>query len=448
MADLKIVLIGGGSFQWGPRTIADIVLEKKLEGSRIVLHDINEEALDLVYNLGKKIIEKTNKNFFLEKTTSLRKALEGANFVILTISTGGLDMMRYDLEIPLKYGIYQSVGDTVGPGGLSRALRNIPVILNIGHQMEKLCPDAWMLNYTNPMSTLCRTLTKETKIKTIGLCHELFGVLRTLKRIFQAEDSEIFLQVGGINHLTWITQLRIKGEDGFSLLRRYIREHNLREEFEKLDWKTLNPFQDNNLLKFELFKVFGCLPAAGDRHLAEFFPYFLTEETRAGRDYGVKLTTIEDRLKLAEKMKQSIKDTLEGRVPLEVKPSGEKAAEIISNLAGYGRGIHIMNLPNKGQISNLPQDVIVETLAVADGNGVHPISIGNLPSAIAGILYRHIMNQELIVEAGVKGDKDLALQALVNDPLVRSWQKAKKILEELLQATADYLPQFKLAKEG
>ncbi|MCD6231416.1 alpha-glucosidase/alpha-galactosidase [Candidatus Aerophobetes bacterium] len=444
MGNLKIVLIGGGSYTWGPKIVTDIVLEKSLEGSEIILHDINEEALDLIYSLEKKVIEKTKKDFSLKKTTDLAEALKGADFVILTISTGGLDMMRHDLEIPLKYGIYQSVGDTVGPGGLSRALRNIPVVLNIGRQMEKLCPNAWMINYTNPMSTLCRTLTKYTRIKTIGLCHELFDVVHTLKRIFNVEDSEIYLQVGGINHFTWITQLRVKGKDGFLFLHQYLeeKEPELKKEVEKLDWEKFDPYQDNNLLKFELFKIFGCLPAAGDRHVAEFFPYFLTDETRAGREYGIKLTTIEDRLASRKEKEELIKNTLKGKTPLRIEPSFEKAAKIIVDLAGYGEGIHIMNLPNKGQISDLPQDVIVETLGVVNGSGVYPICVDNLPRSIIGILYRHIINQELIVEAGVKGDKNLALQALVNDPLVPSWEKAKKILDELLEATSDYLPQF------
>lgn len=439
---LKIVLIGGGSYTWGPKLISDIALQEDLEGSEIVLEDINEKPLNLVYNLGKKIIEKTGKNFSLEKTIHLKDSLEGADFVILAIAVGGLNMVRHDIEIPLKYGVYQSAEMAVGPAGFLRALRHIPVVLNIGRQMEKSCPNAWLINYTNPMSVLCRTLIKETKIKTIGLCDELIGVLATLKRIFKVEDSEICMQIAGINHLSWFTQLKIKGEDGFSLLRRYFKECNLKEEVQKLDWGKVTPSQDNLLLKSELLKIFGYFPCVADREIADFFPYFLTEETQAGRKYGVKITTIEHRLKWKQEAEKLIKDTLEEKIPLEIKPSGETAAQIISNLAGYGQGIYLMNLPNEGQIANLPKEVIVETLGAVDGNGPHPFSVGDLPLAITGILHKHIMNQELIVEAGLKGDKNLALQALVNDPLISDWEKANKLLEELLQSTADYLPQF------
>lgn len=441
----KITLIGGGSLQWAPKFLVDLVLTRELENCELFLHDIDTKALERMDKLGRKIFEKTGGGFHLKSSTSLEESLKGADYVILSISTGGLDTMQHDLEIPLKYGIYQSVGCTVGPGGLSRALRSIPVVVDIAKKMEKFCPNAWLINYTNPMSTLCRAVTKTTNIRTIGLCHELLSVLRDLRHIFNVEkETDIQTITAGINHFTWILQLRVNGEDGFPLLRKYIEREGerLKKDFKSLDWESLNPFQDNKLLKFELFKKFGYLPAAGDRAIVEFFPYFLTEETRAGRDYGIKLTRIEHRLEMRKQRRKAVESILEEKQPIKLEHSDEKAYDIITSLATGKKDVFMMNLPNQGQIANLPPEVIVETPALVNTNGIHPVSIGQLPSSILSLMVPHVVNQEMIVEAALTGNKDLALQALLNDPLMKNYEDAPKMFDELLEANAEYLPQF------
>jgi len=441
----KIALIGGGSLLWAPKLLVDFVLTDELQGSQMCLHDIDEKALTLIYRLGRKIIEEAKRDFYLTSTPLLEEALEDASYVILCISIGGNTTMRYDLEIPLRYGIYQSVGDTVGPGGLSRALRSIPVAVDICKKMESLCPDACLINCTNPMSTLCRAINKTTCIKTIGVCHELHFVLQTLERLLKVErGSDIQAITAGINHFTWITELKVKGKDGFPLLAEYIKrkEKRLKRQLETLDWESFYSFNDNNLLKFELFKTFGYLPAAGDRHIAEFFPYFLTEETQAGRKYGIKLTTIEDRIRRMEQTKENLRPIIDGKQSMELTHSEEKVCDIIAALATGKQKTFMINMPNQGQIANLPSEVIVETPALVDANGVHPIPVGEIPPGILDLMLHHITNQEMIVEAALTGNKTLALQALVNDPLVRNLEDAPKMLEELLQANADYLSQF------
>ena len=317
--------------------------------------------------------------------------------------------------------------------------------MNIAKKMEDLCPHAWLINYTNPMSTICRVVNKTTNIKTIGLCHELLSVLRTLKRILEVEESDIQVKAAGINHFTWILQMRVKDEDGFPLLREYIEREGkrIKENFDSLNWENLDPFKDNNLLKFEIFKVFGYFPGAGDRHIAEFFPYFLTRRTSAGRAYGIKLTTIKHRLQKIKQAGAEAQSIIDGKQPIKLKPSGERACEIISSLITGKENVFMMNLPNQGQITNLPPEVIVETPVLTDANGVHPVSIGELPPMILGLAAKHITNQEMIVEAALTGNKDLALQALINDPLIRNWEDAPKMLDELLQANVDYLPEFR-----
>jgi len=443
MGNVKITIIGGGSYTWGPTLIRDIVTTEELKGSKVVLHDIDHESLTLIYNLGKKIIEENHLEFEIEKTTELEEALKGADFVILTISTGGLEAMRYDLEIPEKYGIYQSVGDTVGPGGLSRALRNIPVIVGIAKEMERICPNAWLLNYTNPMTTLCRAVTRTTSIKTIGLCHELFGTLDMLKQIFKVQDeSEIEVKAGGINHLVWILDVKVRGEDGFPKLYKFAKEYLDSKDIILNQLETQDPTVDNKIVKFELLMKFGALPAAGDRHIAEFFPYFLTAENNKGEKYGVKLTTIEHRLAWRSKAKSDVEKMVNGRVLLDMKPSREAASKIISAIVDSKYHIDIMNLPNIGQIANLPKNTVVETFGVIGSIGAYGIAIGHLPDGILNIINRHVINQEMIVEAALTGDRNLALQALLNDPLVRNLEDASKMLDEMLRANKKHLPQF------
>jgi len=427
MAKPKIVLIGGGSYAWTPTIMRDIVTTQGLEGSTIMLHDIDAKSLDVMLSLGRKIIGRSGKEFAIEATTDRRQALQDAEFVILTISTGGLEAMRHDLEIPLRHGIYQSVGDTVGPGGISRGLRNIPVVVGMAKEMEELCANAWFINYSNPMSTICRAVTKVTGMKTIGLCHGLNEVIRMLKGIFRIEhEDELHIKAAGINHLPWIIGISVRGEDGIRLLREYVERNGI----------SISP------VKMELFKAFGYLPGTGDRHVAEFFGHFLTKDTDAGLKYGVRLTTIDDRLQQRARDVERVNKMLSGEVAIGMGRSEESASKIISAIANGRREIDVLNLPNRGQANNLPRDAIVETYGVVGPGGAEGIAVGDLPMAIQAILHTHIVEQELTVDAALNGDRALALQALLLDPLVRNLDVAEKILDELLEANRRYLPQF------
>ncbi|MGQ9630457.1 MAG: family 4 glycosyl hydrolase [bacterium] len=438
----KIVIIGGGSLNWTHTIVQDIVLTEALQGSQIVLQDINPKPLELTHKVGARIIEEAKSSCTIDSTTDRRRALEGADFVILTISTGGFETMQHDLAIPEKYGIYQSVGDTVGPGGISRALRNIPVVVDICRDMEELCPEAWLINYTNPMTTLCRAATKATKIKTIGLCHELFGTLAMLSRALGVEEKEIQVRAAGVNHLLWITELRVRGKDGFPALREFI-ERNPRFEPPSDMPIERRVFFDTCALKFELFKLYGALPAAGDRHLAEFFPNFLTEENDRGMKYGVALTTIEHRRKNMERAEEMNRRML--REPISLVRSREEASAIIASLLTGRESEHIVNVPNRGEISNLPRDAVVEIMAFVGALGVRGALVGDLPKPVARVLHTHVINQELTVEAALSGDRNLALQAFLGDPLTEhlSVSRARKMMDELIEANMEYLPQFR-----
>ncbi|MBA2447014.1 MAG: hypothetical protein H0V51_03210 [Chloroflexi bacterium] len=440
MARTRICFVGGGSYNWTPKLLADLALTRDLAGA-IILHDIDPTALDEMQRLGRRLVAAAGADFTVEASTDLADALRDAEFVIVTITTGGLEAMRKDLEIPLQYGIYQSVGDTVGPGGLSRALRNVPVLVEIARTMERVCPDAWLLNLTNPLTVLTRAVTKTTQIKTIGLCHELLGVRGGMMRMFGAEVEDFEMQVAGINHLIWLLDLKIKGQDGFQMVRQYAAGGDP-VPLKSTSGGHRAPFQDRWTLKLALFETYGYLPAAGDRHLAEFFPYFLTAETGAGEDYGVLLTTIEHREDLVREARAEVRAWLDRPEPPPLERSLEESADIIAAIAN-GRSVRaIVNLPNRGQIDNLPREAVVETLAVVSAAGANPIGVGTLPPGVLNTIYPHLVNQEMIVDAALTGDRRLALQALVGDPLVRDFRAAPRLLDDLLRAHADLLPQF------
>jgi len=427
MAKVKITIVGGGSYAWTPTIVRDIVVTRELEGSTICLHDIDPEALKLTARAARRCVRQAQAKFKVQTTLSRHDALRGADYCILTISTGGLEAMRHDLEIPYKYGIRQPVGDTVGPGGLARALRNIPVVVGIARDMERLCPDAWLLNYTNPMTTLTRAVTKVTSVKTIGLCHELYGTIRSIRRWLDlAPEVPIEAKVGGINHLPWVLDLSVDGEDGMEMLRKFVRKNGT----------------SASGVKLELFKVYGALPAAGDRHVCEWFPYFLTKESNWGAKFGVELTTIEERYGWLKSARQRTQDLARGKEPFDLKPSQEAASRLIAGLATGTHAVDIMNLPNRGQLPDLPRDAVVETMGTAGSMGAQGFAVGPLPRGIAGHLKKLVEMQELVVESALTGDRKMALEALLMDPLVKEYSSAKRMLDQMLRATREFLPQF------
>ena len=440
MAKTRLCFIGGGSYNWMPKLLTDLALTQDLEGS-VVLHDLNQSALDDIKHYGNKVFARANSNFTIETTTDLEQSLDGAEFVVVTITTGGLDTMAVDLDIPETYGIYQSVGDTVGPGGLSRALRNVPVMAGIAEAMERRCPDAWLLNLTNPLTVLTRVVGMTApRVKAMGLCHELFGVRGGLLRMFGGEVKDFEMRVAGVNHLIWILDMTIRGQDGLQLVRDFVAEKRpLPIPDARGGWHQ--PFVDRWKLKLELFDVYGSLPAAGDRHLAEFFPYFLTEATGKGEDYGVLLTTIPDRRQQVATARAGVQSAIQGDLP-PLTRSSEATADIVSAVTN-GRSVRtIVNLPNTGQVDNLPRGAVVETLAEITSAGAQPLTVGAIPPGVLSTLQPHVVNQEMIAQASLTGDRTLALQAMVNDPLVPNLQTARALLGDLLEAHAEYLPQF------
>jgi alpha-galactosidase len=427
-----------------------------LTESEIVLQDINPEPLPAIEAFVRHVTGLKGAGITVRSTTDRRDALGGADYVVVCISTGAFDSMRHDLEIPERHGIKQAVGDTVGPGGIMRALRNIPVLVDIARDMEEICPDAWMFNITNPMTTLCRAVTRETSVKTVGLCHEITGAQFTLSQILDVDFRSFDFEVVGVNHLPIITQLRIDGEDAMDRLREkladpekladepiYLPDEIRRElgdvasEFTKRDLVT------SNRVKFALFERFGVLPGAGDRHLVEFFPGFLTEESEWGKRWNVGLTSIADREIWVDRYKAEFAK-LGAMTEVPNMPSGEMVAPMIDSFL-RDKPRHLpLNLPNAGQCPDLPADAVVESMVTASGSGLEGRDHGHAPAVLTESLRRIVASQEMTVEAAISGDRDTAVNAMLLDPLAGriDFDHVAQMTDEMLAATARWLPQF------
>lgn len=446
--DIKFVLIGGGSYGWTYKFLTDIACIPELHGMHIVLHDINPQALNIVKALGDKISNALNAELRIETTTNLDSALPGADFVGLTISTGGDDANFHDFAIPAKYDIIQTVGDTVGPGGWSRALRNIPVVVDIIRKVEKYAPNAWFMNYSNPMTVLTRVLNRVSNVKSVGLCHELQGFLLHIASFLGLNDWEkdIKVKMAGINHLIWLLEVDIKGKDGLKLLKEYYKKYpNLDHVVENsIPEELLNAggVNFNQKIKFDFLEKIGYMSGAGDAHTAEFFSYFLKDQKAAERwgVGGVAHTFAHQ--KGAENRKNNVLQLLSGESKLYLKHSHEHASRIILALLGGEELETPANLANVGQIDNLPRGAVVETLAHVNKLGIHPLTVGTLPETLTQYLMKHIPIQEMIVEAGLSGNKDLAIHALSCDPLVPNPDIAALIANDFFCQFKDMLPQF------
>ena len=431
---VRIVIVGGGSRQWGPKLTTDIITTPALADATVVLHDVDAAALELIGGYCERIGREVGAGATIETTTDRQAALDGADYVAVTITTGGFASMAHDLEVPERYGVRQSVGDTCGPGGISRSLRNIPVLLDIAHDMEAMCPDAWLLNLTNPMTCLTRAINRETSIKAVGLCHEVVIMSWLVAIALGVPADAVEFTVTGVNHLPWITDMSINGENGFDVLRKALAEPS----------EQTATFAKENQLKLAMLDRYGALPGAGDRHVAEFFPSFLTEETGWGKAWGVYLTSIADREAHEAAYRAELQEIIDGDKRLPAWQSGEMVAPIIDSLTTGTRRELPLNLPNAGQAPYLPDDVVVETMCVVDADGIRGRDAIVPPAPCAEWTRRHVAVQELTVEAAVNGDVDLVRAAMALDPLAGriDLDAIDAMTAELLAATSRWLPQF------
>ncbi|MCL5999292.1 MAG: alpha-glucosidase/alpha-galactosidase [Chloroflexi bacterium] len=435
----KIVIVGVGSTSFGPAILGDLFSHAaQLRGSSVWLVDINAAALDLMGRYAARLNDGQQQPFDLHCAIDRREALPGADFVIVSVAVDRVATWKLDWQIPLKHGVRHVLGENGGPGGLSHALRNIPLLLDIAHDVEALAPGALLLNFSNPMSRLCLALHKHTRARFVGLCHQIGkgyrlvnDVLGLVPHIAGEVESEyrrrveerIHLTAAGLNHITFILDMRDRqtGEDLYPQFREKAR--------------AMPP--DFELMSRRLMDAFGLFCATGDGHAGEYIGFASETIPLTGYDFDAYE-------RQAQAQRDDVSAVAEGRAPVALRLSGERAVQIIDAIShDLNRHELAVNIPNNGCIANLPADAVVEVPALVGGYGVQGLHVGQLPEGLAALLRQQVDIQKLAVEAGVKGDRNAALQALLLDPTVHSFAQARYMLDELLRAHARYLPQFK-----
>jgi alpha-galactosidase len=454
-AKLKIAYIGGGSRGWAWNLMKDLALTNNLSGT-VDLYDIDFSAAKDNELIGNTI----NKNYpdagkwTYRAVKEIGEALTGADFVIISILPATFEEMRVDVHAPEKYGIYQAVGDTTGPGGIIRSLRTIPMYEYIANAIKKYSPNAWVINYTNPMAVCTNTLYKVfPEIKAFGCCHEVFGTQKILAAALEefcgikdVKRDEIKVNVIGINHFTWLTSVHYKNIDLMPIYKKYVEKYIYVEtEAVKDDNWMNNVFRNCNWVKYHLFQKYGIIAAAGDRHLSEFCPsawYSKTPELVNEWKFG--LTDVDWRIKdLGDRLEKS-KLLISGKEKLDLVHSGEEGVRQMQAISGLGDLITNVNLPNKGQISNLPLGTVVETNAIFTSDTVLPVMAGAIPDSILGLVSSAAAVQDMTVEAGLNRDLDLAFKAFSADSRIEelNFKDAKNLFDEMISGTKDYLKDY------
>jgi len=456
-----ITVIGAGSASFGENTLSAILRSKKLKGSILRLVDRNAESLDIIHRLANRLNREWDAGFSISAHSHHKEALDGADFVVSAIEVGPREeLWKSDFEIPIKYGVRQPYAENGGPGGFAHAARNIGPVMEIVHDMEQACPDAWFINFTNPMVRICDAVNRHSKIKVVGLCHQILigycfvGIvlgkdlgIEVPEGItgMQADILEhplrnqvvhqtlplIDLRAAGTNHFSWILSIRDRrtGGDLYPLFR---------ERFASFDPK----FEP---LTRRVFDAFGLFPVPGDTHLCEYLPWLSDPVTKPWDKYNIRLYDFDVMAGLRDFGLHRLNEMANGDMTINglLNTDSEGALEMIENIAYAGNHYHLAaNLPNAGQVANLPYGTIVETPVHVDGAGIHPIHVGPLPESIAELCRRELAVAQLCVDSAIEGSYEKALQCLLLDPVITDMETAKQILDDYLKTYKEHLPQF------
>jgi len=451
----KVVLIGAGSAMFTQGLVADMIQSLDLGPWELGLVDISPQALETAEGLSRRMVEARGADIAISSSTDRCDILSGADVVVMTVGVGGRRGWEADVFIPRKYGIYQPVGDSVMSGGVSRAMRMIPALVDIARDVKALCPEALFINYSNPMTANCWAIRKATGMPVVGLCHGVFHVERQLAGFIGAPPGEVTSLFVGLNHLTFIFDLRWRGRDAWPLVRaRLAEEQGQPQDLEKLGefpemGATSESFKAaDNPFSWSLFETYSAYPAVNDRHVTEFFPERFPEGRYRGKTLGVDIFSVEDTIAWGDQIYADMRAQALGEKPLDEQifertvGEHEQLLEILRSMWRDDRRIFSANLPNHGTVPNLPYEAILELPAAATATGLRPLQILDFPDPLAAIVTRKLTAALLTVEAALAGDRGLFVEALLADGAVTDPEVARKMGEELLEAHRQYLPNF------
>jgi len=434
-----IVLLGVGSTYFTRQLVESLILKGGEWDVRMV--DIVPECLEIATLLASRMVELYDAPITVSGSLDRRDVLPGADAVVSTIGVGSLRAWEKDVTIFRQFNVYQSTGDTYGAGGVSRALRTIPVLIEVARDIERLCPNALFINFTNPMTVNCRAVARETSVRIGGLCYGVTYYEHYLARFIGVPWKETRCRAIGVNHFTWITDFQCEGQDAWPLVRQKMQE--------KIDSGEIK-----ESYTWELFRMFDAFPCVGDGHICEFVPGWQGQGAYYGRTFGVNAGhdgSFEEYVAGFHRVFAEMADQAYGRTPItksEVDISGETFKDedlfidVLNASLGQGEILRTVNLPNVGQASNLPAGAVLEATTFVSGAGFQPLCFGELPPGITAILQRIIGAQELTVEAALKSDRKLAIQALVAGETVKTEAEAERMMDVILETHREYLPQF------
>lgn len=447
---VRITYIGGGSRGWAWNLMSDLVQDDILHGT-VTLYDIDQEAAQKNVTIGNRMRrpDGSEGNFDYRMEESLEAALQGADFVVISILPATFDEMEIDVHLPEKYGVYQSVGDTCGPGGVVRALRTLPMYVTIAKAIEKICPQAWVINYTNPMAMCLQALYAVfPEIKAFGCCHEVFGTQELVANLAQKalgveaiDRHEIKTNVQGSNHFTWIDAIRYNDMDLMPLYQQAARDYAETgyETGEPGNWMN-NHFRSANRVKFDLCNRYGIVAAAGDRHLSEFCPPWYLKNPETAKQWKFSLTPVSWRKENLKELLEKSRKMADGEMEIPIKASGEEGVRQMKALIGLGDFVTNVNLPNQGQIPNLPKGAIVETNAYFANNRVQPLFAGSMRKDLVQLSMPHVYAQHLCVDACLARSLEPARKAFLASPLLTlTIDDANSLFDEMVSETAAYL---------
>ncbi len=435
----KITFIGAGSLEFTRGLVRDILTFPLLKDSTLCLMDIDPERLDFAKRSVDKIVKMGNYPAKVEATLDRREALDGADVVLVTILAGGTEVWRHDIEIPMKYGVNTNIGDTRGPSGIFRALRTIPVMLGIVKDMEECCPDAVMLNYTNPMAMLCRAMQRSTDIPVTGLCHSVQGTSMMLADWIGAPYDEITYTCAGINHQAWYLKYEWNGKDAYPLIREAIT--------------TRPEVYNEEIVRNEMYLHLDYYATESSGHNSEYNWWFrkrpdLIEKyctTGTGWNPGEYAYILKEYQEREHTWKDESREWFAQETPISLERESEYAAYIINALKGGDIFGFNGNVPNEKLIDNLPEGACVEVPVFVDKGGFHPVHVGPLPPQCVTLTHTSVMVEEMAVEAALTGNPRLVFQAIAHDPLtaaVLSLDEIETMVNEMLAQNKEYLPQF------
>lgn len=433
----KVAFIGAGSIVFARNLMGDVLSYPELQGSTIALMDIDEDRLDRTVAVADAMIEENDVEATVEATTNRREALDDADYVLNMIHVGGRDPFENEIRIPQTYGVNQAVGDTLGPGGVFRLMRTAPVMLDLARDMEERCPDALLLNYTNPMAMLCWAVDEATDIDVVGLCHSVQHTAEAISNYVEVPKEELEYEVAGINHMAWFLEAEHEGESVYPAL------YDAMDDPETYD-------RDN--VRFEILDHFGSFVTESSNHMSEYVPYFRTEEETIEEytvegdhtDYFVEWMPTGRYFEHWCSYQRDAAEMDPSEIDPEIERSEEYGSRIIHSIeTGERRRMNINVRNSEGAIANLPTDACVEVPCLVDDRGVTPCAVGDLPPQLASLDRSNIDVQRLAVTAALDHDQEALRQAVKLDPLTAAactLDEADEMVDDLLAANADYLP--------